>query len=134
MFNICWDPLVYIIFTVLSGMAVFVGYFCEQFERHPKWDYHECYITGFCCFLGFPCHCFPSKIANRFNFIGCSLGGIVFVCTLSSILIELVMTPILSPQVQSVQEIIEGNFRLVGDRFAFQKLSQQTEVNVALCF
>lgn len=49
-------------------------------------------------------------------------------CTLSSTLIEISIAPIFDPQVQSIQEIIDENFKLVGDRFACQKLTQQPEV------
>ena len=128
---LCNDPLVYAILTIIAVMLYSLGYFCQQFERfRPKWDWNQFAFNGFCTILGFPCCYNPKTTSNRLGFMGVLLGSIAFVCTLSSVLIELFITSILNPQVQSVQEIIDGNFKLVVDRFAFHKISQQTEVNL----
>ena len=127
-FYLCNDPLVYIIFTITGLVVLSLGYYLQQFERHPKWDWNKFIFNGYSSFLGFPCCYNPRITANRIGFMFCLLGGIIFVCTLTTVLFDLALTPILKPQVQSIQGIIDGNFKLVGDRFAFQKISQQTKV------
>lgn len=129
-FYLCNDPWVYGIFTPQVVMAFCLGYYLQQFERHPKWDWLKLTFNGFICTLGFPCCYDPKTTANRIGFMACLLGYIVITCVISSILMQLAITPIISPQVQSVGEIVNGNFQLVGDRFAFRKISQQMEVNL----
>lgn len=109
--------------TVIS-----IVYFCQQFERHPKWDWNKISFDGFNCWIGLPCPYRPKTTANRIVYSGCILGSIIYGCLLSSVIMQLVLTPILSPQTKSVQEIIDGDFKLIGERFVFEKLMQPMQV------
>lgn len=128
-FYLCNDPLVYLIPFMLGILVYCIGYYCEQFERHPKWDWFKFTINGFGCMLGMPCTYNPTITATRIGILLCLFSAIIFVSLISAALMQLVMTPILNPQIKSVQEIIAGSFKLVGNRFLIEKISQQKEVN-----
>lgn len=78
--------------------------------------------------LGLPCCYNPKTTANRIAYLFCLFGAIILTSVLSSGLIQFIMTPILSPQIQSVQEINSEDFKFMSDRFAFEKIVQQKKV------
>lgn len=129
-FYLCPDPLVIGSFTILLFIAIGFTYFCEEFEHHPKWDWNRLAFNGVNYYLGFASAYNPKTTANRTCYIFCSFGAMIFVCLLSSILVQLFISPILIPQIQNVQEIIDGEFKLIGNKFAFQKIVLHNEVNV----
>lgn len=45
-----------------------------------------------------------------------------------------ITTPILQPQIKSVEEIVSNEFNLVGNRFVLMKLFHKTEVNIVIFF
>lgn len=128
-FHLCNDPLVYFIATVVNLMVIAFAYVLQQFERHPKWSWNALVFGGTCCHLGFPCTYKPENNANRVLFLtflfACQIFGIV----LNTGLILFSSKPILNPQIEAIDEIIAGNFKLLGDRYAFSKMREQSEVN-----
>lgn len=128
-FHLCNDPLVYILLFLACVSIMWTGYVCQQFEIQ-KWDWHKFTFTGFRCFMGMPCTYNPKTTANRTGFLFFLFATMIYVCVLSSVLIQLIISPILNPQIQTVQEIIDGEFKLISNRFAFQKIVQHNWVNI----
>lgn len=71
----------------------------------------------------------PRSISSRMFFGIASTVGIVFATTLNARIIALFTNPIMRSQVESIEQITNGDFHLAGDRYAFLKMSQQTQVN-----
>lgn len=128
-FHICSDPVVILIFTVQTIMVISLAYFLQQFERHPKWDWNRLVFNGACCYCGFPCAYRPENNANRILYLFFLFGCQIFLIVLGAGLIFLINQPVLNPQIESIEEIIYGNFKLLGDEYAFTKISQKTKVN-----
>lgn len=79
-------------------------------------------------FLGFPCTYRPTNNANRLLFISVLFGGILFVIVVTTFVIKLYTSPIYNSQTETIAEILDNNFDLVGGQFALQKLLQQNQV------
>lgn len=127
-FYLCNDPIVYAVFILQNTVLCIVCYYLQQFER-PQWDYLGISFNGVCLFLGFPCPYQANNNANRVLFMSILLGGIIFVTTLSTIVIKLSTSPIYNTQIQTIDEIVDNyHFDLVGSPFALHELQQQNEV------
>lgn len=127
-FHLCRDPKVFITFIVSAMILLCVMYYFQKLERHSKWDWNRILFDAFKGMLGFPLTFNSARLTIRVNIAFLSFGAIIFSTVLSTILSMFVMVPILNSQVKAVQEIIDGNFDLVGDRFTLALLSQWDEV------
>lgn len=111
-------------------MIIGCGYFFLQFE-HKQWDWIRLTMEFICIACGFPSTYKVESCAIRMALISCLIGAMVFSTTISAVGITQITTPILNPQIDSIQEIIDGEFHLAGDRFAFLKMSQENEVTIS---
>lgn len=132
--HLCRDPWVYAIFTVSVVATLCASYFVQQFERPPQMDWHQIFVNGFACILGFSCHYEPKNNANRVLFAFFLMASALFVIIISSVAMSFITTPILQPQIKSVEEIVSNEFNLVGNRFVLMKLFHKTEVNIVTFF
>lgn len=124
----CRDPWVYVAFlsAVLSSMSL--AYFLQQFERHQKWDWHRIFFNGFRMYFGFPCTYEPKNNANRILFLMVLFACSIFVVVITATIIKIITVPILYPQVNSIEEITNGGFSLVGRPFELHQMTQQSKV------
>lgn len=125
---LCRDPVVYAIFTVSVVAVLAAAYFVQQFEPPPQMDWHHIFINGFPCILGFSCHYHAKNNPNRILFAFFLMASTVFVIIINSVAFSFITTPILQPQIKTIQEIVSNKFSLTGDRFVLMKLLQKTEV------
>lgn len=105
-------------------------YFLEQFEYHPKWDCHRIFFDGLRIHIGFSCLYNPRNNATRVLYLFILFACIIFTITVSSTLLQFMASPILSPQVETIQEIIDEQFSLIGGPFEYLKMTQQSEVKI----
>lgn len=115
-----------LIFTLV--LVVDLGYFMQQFEPRQKWDYFKIVISGVCLFMGSPSGYRPENNAHRLAYTFVLFGGIIYMGTISTLVLNLFTLSKYYPQIQTVEEILSDNFNLVGKKFALQKLMQQNEV------
>lgn len=101
----------------------------EQFEYHPKWDWNRILFDGVRVHLGLSCVFNPTNNATRVLYLFVLLGCIIFTITISSTLLQFMASPLLSPQVDTIQHIIDEQFTLIGGHFEFDKLKQLNGVN-----
>lgn len=126
-FHLCNDFSVYGSVFVVAVFLIAVEYYLIQFE-HPVRTWNELLLITLCAALGMPVAFYPRTTALRMLFVFGTLAGFMFATILSATVMRQITSPILRSQVQSIDEIISGNFRLVGDRYAFIKMSQQNQV------
>lgn len=129
LFHLISSPIIFINCTFQSPLVIAFVYYLEQFERrHRKWDWNRIFIEALAITMGFPCRynpkCTPARVFLTFGLF----AGILFVIVISSAMMTLITTPIMKHQINSVPEIVEGGFDLIGDRFTLDKLSQENEV------
>lgn len=110
-------------------MMLSLFYFFQQFERGPKWDWHRIQMEGHPLSLGFSSNFKPKHHLNRILFTFVLLHSVVFPTILLSALFGLIAKPTHYPQINSIQELINGEYSMVGDEYAFQKILHQNEVN-----
>lgn len=85
----------------------------------------------FCCALGLSVAYRPQSNPGRVFFAFGILAGMIFAILVSSVLMTMATKPISRPQITTIQEILEQNFSLVGDRFALDKMIQKNKVETA---
>lgn len=116
------------IFVLFMSLLLF-GYYLIQFERSIK-DWNDLVMLIFRCAIGLPANFKPQTDSVRVVYAFGLLGGILFSIVASAVIMRNVTTPILRPQIRTIEEITSGEFKLIGDRFAFNKLQQQNQVNL----
>lgn len=125
----CRDPLVYVIGAFAVILAAALSYVFQQFEPHQSWDWNHIVFTGLSVFWGIGTTYRATYTAHKILVIAGLLGSIIFCTVTSSFFTLIIANPFLNPQVTSVAEIIDAKFNLVGDQFAFSKLSKRNKVN-----
>lgn len=127
LFHLCNDPIVYLLSGIFGIGINAVIYIIQQFEQQ-KWDWNLITINIVCVVCGFNTNFKPKSNAMRLVLIIFLFAAIICSTLFSSVLIKQITKPILKLQVDSIREIIDGDFNLVGDRFAFMKISQDNKV------
>ncbi|XP_031636877.1 uncharacterized protein LOC116349537 [Contarinia nasturtii] len=126
-FYICRDIRVYAIAGITIPTLLCVLYYFQKLERYSKWDWYRLVFDGLYGALGFPYTFTSESLTVRVIIVLLSFAALVFSTVTSTAILLLIMIPTLNPQIKTVQEIINGHFELVGDRFAFEKLLEWNE-------
>lgn len=117
------------IYTIMCVSVVFTGYFMQQYEDFArKWDWFRLTFSGMAPCFGFVSEYTPRIAPNRIFFIFCIFGAMLSYIVTNSILLHYVTHPIYENQIQSIEEIIDNDFEIVGDSFALQHLKMQNQV------
>lgn len=127
-FHLSRDPLVWVIFGVLVFVVLGFAYTLQQFEPRQKWDWNRLVTDGLRSCLGFQSDYNPENTGHRLAFSCILLGLILFSIVLNTGILFIFTNPILRPQIQSIQQIIDEDFILIGDGFAFENCMEQNEV------
>lgn len=126
-----WPVLVALLMIIV--LLVAVAYYLMQLERNKKGTIQLILII-FGCALGLSVAFNPQSNPMRVLFTFGLFAGIIFATAISSIIMGSITSPIMRPQIDSIREIIDGDFVLAGDQFVLDKLLQQNEVNCFLIF
>lgn len=102
--------------------------FMQQFEPRRKWDFNAISIMGICIFMGSPCPYKPKNNAHRLGYAFVLFGSIVFTTVTTTKVAKLFTSPTYNPQIQTVSEILDNRFDLIGNQFSLQKLLQKNWV------
>lgn len=128
-FRLCRDPTVYTIYTIMSISVVFTCYFMQQYEfLQPKWDGLSILLMAIANVCGSGSNYKPKIASHRIFFIIGVLGGILLNIILTSFTVIFMSNQIFGNQIESIQEIVENRFDLVGDGFALQQLNRNKQV------
>lgn len=129
LFRMCTDPIIWAIYTVMAISVIFMGYFLQQFEDfQPKYDWLRLTFMAVCCMSGFVCDYKPKIISNRIFFMFCVFGAMIYVITMMSLILKCLCNPIFEDQIETIEEIIDNSYDLVGDGSALQHLMRRREV------
>lgn len=129
LFRLCNDPIVWILYTVMSFITVFVFYYLQQLEDvQRKWDWFRLTSSGICSTFGFPSEFWPRSTPSRVFYMFAVFGQMIFTIYFGGVMLTFIMEPIYEKQINSIQEIVDQSFDLTGDEFAWQHLMRQTEV------
>lgn len=127
--HLCTDPIIYLVFSFQSIIVTIFAYFLQMFERRPRWDILKFSVNGFACYMGFPCTYNPIRSGTRLSTIFIFFGSFLFATLLSTMTVKILTTPLYNSQIKSIDQIIENKFQLVGNMFAYQKITKQNQVN-----
>lgn len=128
LFRICTDPMVFLVFTLQAIFVTATTYLWQMFEQHPKWDLFKISVNGFACFVNLPCTYKPMNNANRIGAISVYFGSSLFANILIIFVIESSSTLTYDPQVNTIRQLIDDDYKLVGNEFAFKKISERNQV------
>lgn len=120
-FHLCNDWNVFTGVSVTAIIVIATEYYLIQFE-HPVRSWNEMLFITLRCALGISVAFNPRTNSARCLFLFGLIGGFIFATILSAMMRQ-ITNPILRPQIESIDEIINGNFTLAGDRYAFIKMS-----------
>lgn len=126
-FYLCTDSNVYVAFSLFAFFTIGIAYYLQKTEPNKK-DWHYITLVALTICIGYS---HPYQAQNNPTRVLISVGqfaGTIFFTVLTSMLLLRVSVPHFMPQIDSIAEITKGDFTLAGDRFAFQKISQQNEV------
>lgn len=130
-YRIDWE--VWFIYTIMCVSVVFTGYFMQQYEElQPKWDWFRITFSGMAPCFGFVSEYTPRIFPNRIFFICCVFGAMLSYIVTTSMLLFFLTKPLYEKQIQSIGEIIDKDFEIVGDGFALQHLKMQHQVSLKL--
>lgn len=107
---------------------VITAYICQQFEPGRSWDWNRIAFNGISIYFGVPTAYHATTYSNRMGFTFSLFSAIILTITVSSYSTTFATNPILKPQIESIAEVSDGTFGLVGDQFSFQKISHQNRV------
>lgn len=130
LFHLCNDPIVFAAFTFQAMYVTFSAYLAQMFETKPKWDTFRIGVNGIACYLGLPCKYYPKSDANRIGTIFVFFGGMYFAILLNTIIVKMYTRPMFNPQVKTTEQLIENEFSLIGNAFAYQKIAEDIQVFV----
>lgn len=126
-FHICNDWTVHF-WTVISAVSLdAMLYYLTQFEKIPRtWNECEFHVLG--AAMGTVVAFNPQTASLRVLFIFGLFSGMLFATTLNAFIVTILTSPIVNPQITSISEIIDGEFKLVCDQYTFIRMSQQNQV------
>lgn len=126
-FHLCrnWEVYMGLLIAVMTLLPFF--YYLFQYE-HPIQTWNETLLMIFRVAIGISANIEPKSNPFRITYAFGLLAGTIFSIVLNAIIMRNVTTPILRPQIQTIEEITNGDFKLMGDRFALAKLKLQTNV------
>lgn len=127
--HLCVDPVIHIIATLVVISLASLSYVLQQFEPYKSWDWNHIVINGIGNTFNVPAPYIMTTLANKILGISVFFSATIFNTVLSSVLITMISNPFLNQQITSITEIVDGDFNLVGNQFAFNILSEQNEVN-----
>lgn len=110
--------------TVTTIFTLMLAYIAEQLEpkHHQKWDWNKFVFNGVRCYFGFSCTYNPTNNVCRVGYAFVLFGGIIYATAFTALVIKLILIRMYEPQINSVQEFIDGRFSLVGNHIASRKI------------
>lgn len=130
-FYLCSDWIVYAVFTFFAFLTIGTAYYLQKTEPNKK-DWHYITLVALTVCIGYSHPYRPQSNPTRVLISIGQFAGTIFFTVLTSMLVLRVSVPHYMPQIDSIVEITNDSFTLAGDRFAFQKISQQNEVAQSL--
>lgn len=129
-FRICSDPLVWVVFSAMTSLCVFISYYLQQFEHsRPKWDIFRITFAGLQSFLGSTSSKYkPTTHSHRIFFIFFVFGCIVYYNYIQSYWIIFMTNPLFKKQIDSVDTILSHSFELVGDEFVLHHITKRASI------
>lgn len=133
-FHLCRNMDVYLGVLILAVALLLVIYYLFQYER-PVRTWNEGLLIIFKVAIGISPSFEPKSAPFRIFYASGLLGGTIFSIVVNAVLMRNITTPILHPQIETIDEITSGEFKLIGDRFTLTKLKLQTDVRyLQSCF
>lgn len=130
LFYVCNDVWVFIVCTLTMITFASFLYYCVRFERTNNMTYIEISFCGIALALA---GSYPFKArasVTRILTLTYLFGALILSTVIITFIFQIISTPYLLPYIQSFNDIMSSNFKLVGDNFAWLHLSQQTIVNI----
>lgn len=128
-FHLCNNPIIYLIMTLEYLIIITFAYYFQQFEPGRKWDWNKIVIEGFRCLLSFPCSYNPKNLMARAGYVLILFYAFIFSNILNIHSIYIFQNAIFDHQIQTIREIINEDFTLIGDKNVYGNVLKQNEVN-----
>lgn len=130
-FELCDEPVVYLLVVVFGTSCVFFIYFTQQFDGVSlKWSWVRTSCAIIRCYCGQVIEYKPKLHSTRIFFTACLFSALLFDILFMTLWTKNMTTPVFKHQVQSVQEIIDNRFKLAGDGFALHQLKQNEVIDI----
>lgn len=94
-----------------------------------KWDWHRVTLEAIRSVCGFGYKYQPQMISHRIFVISVQLGNLIFIVSVLAIFMKTVTTQMFAHRIETIREIVQNSYKLIGDEFALQHLMRQNEVS-----
>lgn len=128
-FRLCEDPIIYMLFAIMAVTGIFLFYYSHQFEDRPMYDWHRVTMEAIRLMCGWTIGYRPKILPTKILYVSCLFGSLIFTVEFLALFLNLLNTTMFKHQIQSIQEILDQSFQVVGDDFALQHLKKQNTVN-----
>lgn len=118
--------MVWLAFLIQSIVVLCVAYWAQQFER-TQWDWNKFLFAGIITFFGFPSTYQPQHSVNRMGFIFVLFGCTLWVTIVTAELTSFGVIRIFNVKIETITDVMQGDFDLAGDPFAISKLRKFDE-------
>lgn len=115
----------------MAVSLLLVAYYLFQYERLMR-TWNEGLLIILRVAIGVSPGFEPKSTPFRILFATGLIGGTIFSIVVNAILMRNITTPILRPQIRTLDEITSGKFKLIGDQFTLTKLKLQPNVMFSL--
>lgn len=129
-FHHCNDPIVWVLHAVMNCSVVLTMYYLQRFEDlQSTWDWNRVTVISFGILLGMPFKYRPTKLPLKFLYAFGIFGSILYGIVILSCLMINLKDSFYKDQVESIQEIVDDSFEIIGDSFALQQMMRQNAVS-----
>ena len=127
-FYLFGNPYISILIISLAITWPSICYFLQQFDNpNPKWSWPRIFTLALGICFGITTNFRPMSISNRIYFAISSFAGIIYVICILAFFKDVLINPMFKHQIQSIQEIVDGSFELVGDNIAFEHIKRNRD-------
>lgn len=128
-FKICKDKILWVMFVIQIIMLLVVAYVLQMNEQH-KVGSHMLILVGAANFFCLPTTYRPESAAVRFYFISVVFAGMLYSIILITTEALVVLHPILTMQIATVDQLVDYDLKLMGNQFTYTKILPQKEVKL----
>lgn len=107
---------------IVLSFAHGIAYFAQVFE-YPRHDCYTIFLFELGCFCSVSYNLSPKSIPVRIGLMAYAFGHFCYASIIGALLMHWILKPNYYPKFNSFKQVIDAEYNLSGDTFAFAKLS-----------
>lgn len=130
-FHLCTDPFVWLLYALTAFASYFTAYYLQRFEASTlKMDAFEIILAATAISISMIHKYRAINHSNRVFYAFACMAGILHTIVILTGSMAILMNPIYEDQINSIAEILDDSFEIVGDSFALHHIMRKNEVSL----